>query len=50
MVGVIQVSRIVAYNMSHKGETVGEQIKDAKEDVKDVGTELKVKVEDAVKS
>lgn len=50
VVGVIQVSRIVTYNMSHKGETLGEQVKEAGEDIKDVGKELKVKVEDAVKS
>lgn len=50
IVGVIQVSRIVAYNMSQKGETVGNQVKEAKEDVKDVATDLQVKVEEAVKS
>ena len=50
VVGVIQVSRIVSYNMSHKGETLGEQVKEAGEDIKDVGNDLKVKVEDAVKS
>jgi hypothetical protein len=50
LVGVVQVSRIVAYNMSQKGETVGEQITDAKEDVKDVANDLKAKVGESVKA
>lgn len=50
VVGVVQVSRIVSYNMSHKGETVSGQVKEAKEDVTDVAKDLKVKVEDTVKS
>jgi len=50
LVGVVQVSRIVAYNMSQKGETVGDQVQEAKVDVKDVANDLKGTVEDAVKS
>jgi hypothetical protein len=50
LVGVVQVSRIVTYNMSQKGETVGDQVNEAKVDVKDVAKDLKGTVEDAVKS
>jgi hypothetical protein len=50
LVGVIQVSRIVSYNAAHKGETVGDQVKEAKEDVEGVAKGLKVKIEEAVKS
>jgi hypothetical protein len=50
LVGVVQVSRIVTYNMSHKGETVGDQAKEAKEDVEGVAKGLKVKAEEAIKS
>jgi len=50
IVGVIQVSRIVSYNMSQKGESVGDQVESAKEDVKDVAKGLKAKAEDVVKS
>jgi len=50
LVGVIQVSRIISYNATHKGETVGDQVKEAKENVEGVAKGLKVKVEEAVKS
>ena len=50
LVGVVQVSRIVSYNAAHKGETVGDQIMEAKDDVEGVAKGLKVKVEEAVKS
>lgn len=50
VVGVVQVSRIVSYNMSQKGETVGDQVKEAKEDVEGVAKGLKAKAEEAVKS
>ena len=50
LVGVIQVSRIVQYNMAHKGETVSDQVVEATGDVKGVAKGLKVNVEEAVKS
>jgi len=50
IVGVVQVSRIVSYNLSHKGETVGEQVAEATEDVRDAAKGLKAKAEDAVKA
>jgi hypothetical protein len=50
IVGVVQVSRIVSYNMSQKNKTVGDQVEEAKESVKEVAHDVKGKVEDAVKS
>jgi len=49
IVGVIQVSRIINYNYFTKKETTGQQIEEAKGDLKSVAGELKGKVEDAVK-
>lgn len=50
IVGVVQVSRIMSYNMSQKGQTVDDQLIDAKKDVKDVAQDFKVNTEDAIKS
>jgi mitochondrial pyruvate carrier 2 len=50
IVGVIQVSRIVAYNYSKKGESTTTQLEDAKEDVVDSAKSLKEDAIAAVKS
>jgi hypothetical protein len=49
-VGVVQVSRILSYNYKQKGLSAGEQVKEAKEDVKEIGHEIKGKALDVVKS
>jgi len=49
-VGVIQVSRIINYNLNHKGETAKEQIDEVKEGVVDVAKEIKGDVKSAIKS
>jgi hypothetical protein len=50
IVGVIQVSRIVAYNYSNKGESTTTQLEDAKEDIVDSAQSLKKDAIAAVKS
>jgi len=50
IVGVIQVSRIVAYNYSNKGESTTAQLEGAKEDIVDSAESLKKDAIAAVKS
>jgi len=50
LVGVIQVSRIVAYNYTHKGESAAQQLEEAKESTIDAAKGLKKDAIDAVKS
>lgn len=50
MVGIVQVSRILTYNYSVKGQSAAEQVEEAKEGVADVAHDLKGKAVDAVKS
>jgi len=49
-VGVVQVTRILAYNHTHKGETAKEQLEEAKDDVIDVAKGIKGDVKNAIKS
>jgi hypothetical protein len=48
IVGVIQVSRILAYNRSVKGQTAGQQVDAAKADVKVTAEGVKDDVKAAV--
>jgi hypothetical protein len=50
LVGVVQVSRIVAYNTSHKKLTAGQQVEVAKEGAVESAQGLKKDVVEAVKS
>lgn len=50
IVGIVQVSRIVAYNMSVKDKGVKEQLVEAKEGAKDVAKGIEKDVVNAVKS
>jgi mitochondrial pyruvate carrier 2 len=50
IVGVIQVSRIVAYNYGNKGESATAQLEGAKEDIVDNAEGLKKDAIAAVKS
>jgi len=50
IVGIVQVTRIVMYNKSQKGETVTEQLTEAKEGAIEAGKKLEKKIEGAVKS
>jgi mitochondrial pyruvate carrier 2 len=50
LVGVVQVSRIVAYNTSHKKLTTGQQVEAAKEGAVESAQGLKKDVVEAVKS
>lgn len=50
MVGIIQVSRIAAYNYSQKGQSATEQLEAAKENVVDTAKGLKADAVEAVKS
>jgi len=49
-VGIIQVSRILAYQRSVKGQAAGEQVEAAEESAVDAAKGLKKDVVDAVKS
>jgi hypothetical protein len=50
VVGVVQVSRIVAYNASQKGQTAGQHVEELKEGAADTAKGLKKDVEATVKS
>ena len=50
IVGVIQVTRILSYNSTHKGETAKEQLEGAKDGVVDAAKGIKGDVENAIKS
>jgi hypothetical protein len=50
IVGVIQVSRIVAHNYSNKGDSTTAQLEDAKEDIVDSAKGLEKDAIAAVKS
>jgi len=50
VVGVVQVSRIVAYNYSQKGKTAGQQLEEAKDSVVDTVKGLETDAVEAVKS
>ncbi|KAH8654615.1 hypothetical protein BGZ60DRAFT_386320 [Tricladium varicosporioides] len=50
IVGVVQVSRILVYNASHKGHSTGEQLEEVKESVVDTAKGVKKDVIDTVKS
>ncbi|KAE8450219.1 hypothetical protein EG329_006646 [Mollisiaceae sp. DMI_Dod_QoI] len=50
LVGVVQVSRILAYNYSQKGQTTAQQLEGAKESTIDAAQGLKVDAIEAVKS
>jgi hypothetical protein len=49
IVGIVQVSRIVAYNMSVKDQTAKQQLVEAKEGAKEVAKGLEKDVVNAVK-
>lgn len=50
IVGVAQVTRILLWRRSQKGETAGEMVEEAKADVVDSAKALKAKAEAVVKS
>jgi hypothetical protein len=50
IVGVVQVGRILNYNYTVKGQTAGEQVEAAKEDVVEKAGDLKGKAIEVVKS
>lgn len=50
IVGIVQVTRILNYNFTHKGETAKEQLEEAKDGVVDAAKGIKGDVKTAIKS